>query len=189
MHVPPWIFLAVKGPPELDIDSGDPLPGANRYRQTRSQDGQHFMKRDEIMTCVNGWMGSSSYHTGMKGGYMHISRFVAIPAILFLMILGWSTPGQSQQIVDEFPAPGPESRGLAWDGHYLWCADASTDKIYKLDPQDGRIVSSINFVLDLNFGGITWSPDGYLWISNLSYYYKIDPVTAAVRTSFHCPGW
>ena len=123
---------------------------------------------------------------------MHMLRIVATPAMLFLMILGWSTPGQSQQIVSELSAPGPEARGLAWDGDYLWCADASTDKIYKLDPQDGSVVSSINFALDINFGGITWSPDGYLWVSdfrsNQSYYYKIDPVTAAIRTSFHCPG-
>lgn len=91
-----------------------------------------------------------------------------------------------QTIVDSFPAPGSESRGLAWDGEYLWCADAGVDSVYKLDPLNGNILSSFPFSMDSSYGGITWSDDDNMWIANGSYVYKVDPNTGQSLFNFHC---
>ena len=140
------------------------------------------------MTLVKGYLYTSLYLPVMKKYFERLIRILPLPAMMMLAVLWWFAPGYSQEIVAELPAPGPDSRGLAWDGQYLWCADASMDKIYQLNPADGSIISSFNFALDINFGGLAWSPDGYLWISDFrndqSYYYKVDPVTAAIRTSY-----
>jgi len=95
----------------------------------------------------------------------------------------------AQQIVKSFPAPSTEPRGLAWDGNFLWCADFSQDSIYRIDPANGNILSSIPFdVYDSDWGGLTWSDDGKLWVANGPYIFKIDPQTAETLSSFHCPG-
>ena len=95
----------------------------------------------------------------------------------------------AQQIIKSFPSPGPEPRGLAWDGNYLWCADFARGSIYKIDPSNGSILSSIPFdILNSNWGGLTWSDDGKLWVANGTYVFKINPETAETLSSFHCPG-
>ena len=95
---------------------------------------------------------------------------------------------QPQEIVGQFPSPGGESRGLAWDGGYLWCADSNADSIYKLNPVDGTVLSSIFFFLPVNYGGITWSQDDNLWIAKEEYFFKVHPATGAEVDNFHCPG-
>jgi hypothetical protein len=115
-------------------------------------------------------------------------------AILLLLCTVLLGPGfvHSQEILKQIQAPGSEARGLAWDGQSLWCADASADKIYQLDPDDGHILSSFNITLDYQYGGLGWSPDGYLWVTDLrdgtSAFLKIDPSNGGVVSSFHCPG-
>ena len=97
-----------------------------------------------------------------------------------------------QEILKEFNAPGPEVRGLAWDGQYLWCSDAQHGRVYQLDPEDGHVVSFIDFDMDYQYGGLGWGIDDYLWISDYqggqSWFFKVDPSSGAVVSSFHCPG-
>ena len=40
--------------------------------------------------------------------------------------------GVTSYIGDSFSSPGPDTRGLHWDGSYLWNVDGYTDTIYKL---------------------------------------------------------
>lgn len=95
----------------------------------------------------------------------------------------------AQFVVREFDAPGPEARGMAWDGEYLWCADADRGAIFKIDPESGNVVHSIPFgVPDTYGGGITWSEDGALWVSRLQYFHKLDATTGQELAEFHCPG-
>ena len=93
---------------------------------------------------------------------------------------------EPQAIVDSFPSPSTEPRGLAWDGEYLWCVDAGIDSVYKLDPSNGMIVSSFPFSIDLSYGGITWDDDTTIWIANGSNVYKVDPTTGQSLSYFHC---
>lgn len=94
----------------------------------------------------------------------------------------------SQTILNSFPSPGPEPRGLAWDGSFLWCAEYSSEKIFKLDPLTGAKVDSFSFPLLSDFGGITWGSDDQIWVANGSYVYEIAPASGDTLSSFHCPG-
>lgn len=112
--------------------------------------------------------------------FLSVFLLTLLPATLF-----------AQRIVKEFDAPGPESRGLAWDGTYLWCADAEKDSIFKIDPVSGQVVHSLIFSRSFDFsrgGGITWSGDDALWATRSTYFYKIDATTGQDITNFHCPG-
>ena len=42
-----------------------------------------------------------------------------------------------------YPAPGSHLCGIAWDGYYLWHADAGTDRLYCLDVHTGTILQEV----------------------------------------------
>ncbi len=66
------------------------------------------------------------------------------------------------EIVDQFSAPGKGPVGLTFDGRFLWNADFSSGKIYRIDPQTGE--HDIELVCPGNLSGIAW--DGRsLWQS------------------------
>ncbi len=66
------------------------------------------------------------------------------------------------EVIESFDAPGYEPAGLAFDGKYLWVADLSEDKIYKLDIS-GNVIDSFdtpgNLPRDLAWDG------QYLWVA------------------------
>jgi len=108
--------------------------------------------------------------------------------LLFLSILVTS-PSQAQFVVREFDAPGPEARGLAWDGQYLWYADLSLDSLFKIDPATEQVVRTIPFVFDLVYGGgLAWADTGVIWVTKRQYFYELDPATGNEISNFHCPG-
>lgn len=107
---------------------------------------------------------------------------------VFLCIsMGLAQFAESQVVADSFPAPGSQPRGLAWDGSFLWNADAG-DTVYQIDPSSGTVVSSFYFSIDSAFGGITWGWDEKLWIANGIYIHQVDAATGESLYSFHCPG-
>lgn len=116
-----------------------------------------------------------------------MSRRLCIWVVAICVVVGFAQFGWSQAVVDSFPAPGSQTRGLAWDGSFLWNADAG-DTVYRIDPAGGTELLSFYFPIDSAFGGITWSSDGKLWIANGGYIYKVDPATGEVVYSFPCPG-
>ncbi len=70
-------------------------------------------------------------------------------------------------VIESFDSPGPWSRGLTFDGTYLWNADSNDDKIYKLDTS-GNIIDSFDspgsYSRDLAYDGtylwhVDWSAD------------------------------
>lgn len=112
--------------------------------------------------------------------------------VLFLLALVLSPAASpSQEIIRHLEAPGPDARGLAWDGQYLWCAEVFSQKVYQLDPNDGSVVSSFDFNIEYQYGGLAWSDDDYLWITDYrgtSWFIKVNPTTGEMASSFHCPG-
>ena len=117
---------------------------------------------------------------------MLIRYFVALMFCLVCSTFARST--EAQEIVDLIPSPGNEPRGLTWDGDYLWCADAGTDSVYKLDISNGSVISSFPFSIESGYGGITWSDDDNMWIANGSLIYKVNPADGEVLYNFSCPG-
>jgi DNA-binding beta-propeller fold protein YncE len=75
---------------------------------------------------------------------------------------------------------------LAWDGEYLWCADAQTDTVYQLDPQSGEIVSSFPFPIQIVHGGLAWGSDGNILIAYGSRVYIVDPANGGVVDRISC---
>ena len=66
------------------------------------------------------------------------------------------------QILESYTAPGRGPVGLCTDGRFLWNADFSTGKIYRLDP--ATLESDIELVCPGNLSGLAW--DGRsLWQS------------------------
>ena len=117
---------------------------------------------------------------------MLIRYFVALMFCLVCSTFARST--EAQEIVGSIPSPGNEPRGLTWDGDYLWCADAGTDSVYKLNISDGSVISCFAFSIQSSHGGITWSDDGNMWIANGSLIYKVNPADGEVLYNFSCPG-
>lgn len=66
------------------------------------------------------------------------------------------------EIIGEFAAPGPAPAGLAWDGEDLWNADFRAGRIYRLEPQTGRLVDSL--LCPGVVSGLTWDGTS-LWVS------------------------
>lgn len=118
--------------------------------------------------------------------FMRFVVKVAIFAGLFNFLFSVSV--FSQTILNSFPSPGPEPRGLAWDGSFLWCAEYSSGKIFKLNPSTGAKVDSFSFQIESAFGGITWGSDDQIWVANGGLIYEIDPASGETLSSFSCPG-
>jgi hypothetical protein len=91
----------------------------------------------------------------------------------------------SGTVVHSFDSPGSWPNGLAYDGRYLWNADAYTHKIYKLD-MSGNVIASFDSP-GYNPRGLAY--DGtYLWNADLSNkIYKLD-MSGNVIASFDSPG-
>jgi hypothetical protein len=92
------------------------------------------------------------------------------------------------QIVDSFPSPRNEPRGLAWDGTYLWCADAGMDSVYCLNTLGGIVISAFPFSIDSSYGGLTWGKDSSIWIANGRIIYEVNPTNGDEIYNFICPG-
>ena len=82
----------------------------------------------------------------------------------------------------------PNGFGLAWDGQFLWHSEyGDSAKIYKIDPQNGQVISSFIPPKKLILG-ITWA-EGYLYGINIEWnlgggiIYKFDPATGSVFDS------
>lgn len=66
------------------------------------------------------------------------------------------------EIVESFESPGRGPVGLCYDGRFLWNADFSGGKIYRIDPE--TMESDVELVCPGNLSGIAW--DGRsLWQS------------------------
>jgi len=74
-----------------------------------------------------------------------ILSFIFSPAV-------FAIPGG---VLSSFSTPGDWPTGLAWDGRYLWCADAREGMIYALDREDGSVQEV--------FPSPASSPQGLAW--------------------------
>jgi outer membrane protein assembly factor BamB len=94
------------------------------------------------------------------------------------------TPGD---ILRQFAAPGDNPCGLAWDGKHLWVGDNDSDKIYKLNPADGKVLASFD-APDGELRGLVWHGQ-HLWSSDngTRRLYKLERADGAVRGTLKAP--
>ncbi|MEO0231377.1 MAG: T9SS type A sorting domain-containing protein [candidate division WOR-3 bacterium] len=93
-------------------------------------------------------------------------------------------------LINKFPAPDGASRGLCFDGNYLWCSNSGDGnsqygaKIYKLNPNNGTVINSYS-PPGMYPNGLAWDGE-YLWHSDhgTNMIYKIDPNSMSVIKSF-----
>ena len=111
-----------------------------------------------------------------------LRKTTLMAASLAILLAGAS----AQELARVLQAPGPASRGLAWDGQYLWVADV--DSLFQVDPTNGTVVKALYFETFEPFGGLAMSEDGNLWLANGPTIYLLDSGTGDMITSFGCPG-
>ncbi len=91
-------------------------------------------------------------------------------------------------IVKQFPTPGRCPTGLTFDGESLWLADRRLDLLYRIDPNDGRLIASLT-APGYQVEGLTTEGD-FLWVLDAEEKkaLKLNPKTGIAEHSIsvHC---
>jgi hypothetical protein len=85
-------------------------------------------------------------------------------------------------------SPGPLPDGITWDGTYIWITSETDQRIYKVNPSNGSVISWIPTPASLPTG-LAW--DGtYIWCADGGTWriYKLNPSNGSVVSSFSAPG-
>ena len=146
-----------------------------------------------IMVGIYGWLAMEGVYREpgewrvehWAGGSLLFTAYFTIPSRAMLSI----SPDSFHfiEFIDSFDSPGSSPTGLTFDGTYLWNADDSADKIYKLD-LSGTILASFDSP-GSSPKGLTF--DGYcLWNANYwtNTIYKLD-LSGTILASFDSPGY
>lgn len=121
---------------------------------------------------------------------MNFSRVLQIVSIMFLSValVPVITTAQKTWEPDQtFSAPGPEPECVTWDGKALWLADNNTKEIYKLDPEDGSVITSFRLTVE-EAKALAW--DGsHLWVldNKTKMICKLDPSNGNIVTKIEAP--
>lgn len=115
---------------------------------------------------------------------MRSMRNAGLVFVLIFSQLCLATPGDT---IKSLATPACCPQGLTFDGKYLWNIDRMSDMIYKIDPDDGRILDSLPAPGYVS-RGLTW--DGRrLWCVDAEeeLIYAVNPVTEIVERTLYCP--
>ena len=122
------------------------------------------------------------------------NTILVIQSLLLMSIMwGGSTVSLRAQsapeykIIHSIPAPCNDTRDLAFDGKYLWTGSSWKYQLYKISPEDGKILKIIHTNVAKPYG-LTF--DGkYLWVTdNLSHtIQQVDTADGTVIRSFPTP--
>jgi sugar lactone lactonase YvrE len=113
-----------------------------------------------------------------------MKKKILVTIMLFSFVLSLlASPGA---VVKKLPLSSPCSTGLAFDGTAFWTVDRDTDKLYRVDPADGKVLTTLDapgyFCTALAWDGKS------LWVADMDFtntstedycgkIYKIDPLT------------
>lgn len=107
--------------------------------------------------------------------------------VLFLLLLYFDC-AFPQAVIKSIPAPGLDSRGLAWDGSHIWIADSRMDSVYQILVENGSVTSKFYFDILEDYGGLAWAEDSTLWLANGDSIFNLDPLTGHILKGFMAPG-
>jgi streptogramin lyase len=117
-----------------------------------------------------------------------VATAIALVAVLFSVAPAGAALGD---VLHSIPTPGASPADLAWVHGELYSVIFSPVEqrgIYRLDPQTGDVLGMVPYA-GVMPQGLTY--DGYnLWQVCLTgdCYYKMDPVSGAIRATFPAPG-
>jgi transglutaminase-like putative cysteine protease len=121
----------------------------------------------------------------------------AIPAVVAIFLLSISLAADPGEVTRRIAAPSPCTTGLAFDGRAFWTVDRDTDKLYRIDPADGRVLAEFEapgyFCTALAWDGTS------LWVADMDFtntstedysgkIYKLDPSTGRTLKVIMAPG-
>ncbi len=140
------------------------------------------------------------YGLTFDGTYLWVGTSYANSAGDFL----WKIDTTTGLVAGTIPVPDPNGfytvKALAFDGTYLWVFEdlpsaSHPDKFYKVDPNSGAVLKTINSPFNNYLGGMDFG-DGSLWVSQ--YYssnpaednviHKIDTSNGAILQTFSSVG-
>ena len=134
-------------------------------------------------SCSGSWYAEYCYCDGERSG-----KWTAYRGPKISVSPSWFHFGETiLQVVDSFDSPDRTPQGLAFDGTYLWNADYTNQKIYKLDTS-GNIIGSFDspgpYPYGLAFDGTyLWNADS---TSLSAKIYKLD-TSGNIIDSFDSP--
>ncbi len=111
-------------------------------------------------------------------------RAMVLFTMTLLPIMLWAYTGE---IIQSFPLPSTCPTGLTFDGKYLWVADRKVDKLFAIDPANGKMVRELNspgfWPMGLAWDGKT------LWVSDFkdAKIYQVDPQNGTVLRTIDAP--
>jgi len=82
--------------------------------------------------------------------------------------------------IHSIPAPGNHLCGLAWENGNLWYSDGKESRVYRLEPQTGKIqmilqIPQVNTSLSFD-NGYLWQVTGEGYLTHPKSVTKIDPI-------------
>jgi hypothetical protein len=133
---------------------------------------------------------------GFLAGHLKANNDKSLPDFYILEKIvdnGHTMRRVSPPLLNAFAAPDSATRGLAFDGFYLWAANSGDGnsmfgpKIYRLDPDSGTVMNDYVGLID-HPCGLAW--DGqYLWHSAYigGFIYQLDTLGLNVLKAFEAP--
>ncbi|MGD8719298.1 MAG: hypothetical protein PVH29_10805 [Candidatus Zixiibacteriota bacterium] len=73
---------------------------------------------------------------------------------LFIAVATWGAWGD---VIGSFPAPGGNPVSLTWDGQYLWCSTQHPEYTYRVNPDNGSVISSYATGFAYAARGLAWA--------------------------------
>ena len=117
-----------------------------------------------------------------------ILRVIALSMTVFLPASAWATSGD---VLKEFATPGRCPTGLTYDSttKTLWLADRLSDKLYQIDPKDGKVLQTLDSP-DFQIEGLTMQGDK-LWAmdvnNNKAYLINLKTGVTERTIKVYCP--
>ena len=117
--------------------------------------------------------------------------------LLSILIIAIALPAAPGSVAKRIPSPSACVSGLAWDGTAFWTVDRDTDKLFRIDPTDGRVLATFDapgyFCTALAWDGKS------LWVADMDFtntsaedycgkIYQVDPASGRTLKVIMAPG-
>jgi len=92
--------------------------------------------------------------------------------------------GAFGDILASFPGPGTTPLALAWDGQYLWCTTQTPDYTFRINPNNGSVISSYTTGFGYAARGLTWANSSIYDGNDTPNYVNRRNTSGSIMSSF-----